>query len=62
MGFRDRPEGAETKLRTYRDGFKILRLILHLARVERPVLFHSVVAAALAIPGCPSPYPWSLSI
>ncbi len=51
VGFRDRPEGAESKLRTYRDGFKILRLILHLARVERPVLFHSVVAAALAIAG-----------
>ncbi len=47
VGFRDRPEGAESKLRTYRDGFKILSLILHLTRVERPVLFHSVLAGLL---------------
>jgi hypothetical protein len=51
VDFRDRPEGAVSKLRTYRDGWKILTLILHLARVERPVLFHSVVAGALALVG-----------
>ena len=51
VGFQDRPEGAESKLRTYRDGFKILKLILHLTRVERPVLFHSVVAAFFALIG-----------
>lgn len=51
VGFRDRPAGAESKLRTYRDGLKILRLILHLTRVERPVLFHSVVAGLLALVG-----------
>lgn len=49
VGFRDRPPGAESKLRTYRDGFLILRLILHLTRVERPVLFHSVLAAVLGL-------------
>lgn len=51
VGFRDRPPGAESKLRTYRDGFKILRLIVHLTRVERPVLFHSVVAGLFALVG-----------
>jgi glycosyltransferase involved in cell wall biosynthesis len=51
VGFQDRPEGAESKLRTYRDGFKILSLILRLARVERPVLFHLVVGAVLALVG-----------
>jgi glycosyltransferase involved in cell wall biosynthesis len=51
VDFRDRPEGAVSKLRTYRDGWKILALILHLARVERPVLFHSVVAGVLALVG-----------
>ena len=49
--FTDRPAGAESKLRTYHDGIKILRLILHLARVERPVLFHSIVAVALGLAG-----------
>lgn len=49
VDFTDRPEGGESKLRTYHDGFKILRLILHLMRVERPVLFHNTLAAALAL-------------
>ena len=51
VDFTDRPAGAESKLRTYHDGFKILRLVLHLARVERPVLFHSVAAGALMLVG-----------
>ena len=42
VGFGDRPEGSASKLNTYRDGYKILRLILHLTRLERPVLFHAV--------------------
>lgn len=49
VDFTDRPDGAESKLRTFHDGFKILRLILHLTRVERPVLFHNVVALLLAL-------------
>lgn len=44
VGFRDRPEGSESKLSTYRDGMKILRLIANLVRFERPVLFHGLVA------------------
>jgi glycosyltransferase involved in cell wall biosynthesis len=51
VGFTDRPEGAESKLRTYHDGFKILRLILHLTRVERPVLFHTAISLALGLVG-----------
>jgi glycosyltransferase involved in cell wall biosynthesis len=34
-----RPEGSESKLSTYRDGFRILRLILNLYRVEKPIAF-----------------------
>ncbi|MET0861563.1 MAG: glycosyltransferase, partial [Microbacterium sp.] len=30
VGFKDRPEGSESKLRTYRDGFRILSLIVEL--------------------------------
>ena len=51
VDFTDRPAGAESKLRTYHDGFKILRLVLHLARVERPVLFHTTAAALLMVVG-----------
>ena len=38
IGFKDRPEGSESKLRTFRDGFKILYLLGHLLLHERPLL------------------------
>lgn len=47
--FKDRPAGSESKLRTYRDGWRILRLIATLARRERPALFHGTVAAAITL-------------
>ncbi|MBJ8339981.1 glycosyltransferase [Antrihabitans sp. YC3-6] len=42
VDFRDRPAGSESKLRTYHDGFKILSLIVGLARHERPVAFYGL--------------------
>ena len=44
VGFKDRCDGSESKLRTYRDGFKILKLIADLARHERPLAFYGVLA------------------
>jgi glycosyltransferase involved in cell wall biosynthesis len=43
-----RPEGSHSKLSTYRDGWRIMRTILHLFRIERPVLFYGGFAAFLA--------------
>lgn len=43
-----RPEGSESKLSTYRDGFRILRTIITLYRIERPILFFGIIAAFLA--------------
>jgi glycosyltransferase involved in cell wall biosynthesis len=43
-----RPEGSVSKLSTYRDGWRIMRTILHLFRIERPVLFYGGFAAFLA--------------
>jgi glycosyltransferase involved in cell wall biosynthesis len=43
-----RPEGSESKLSTYGDGFRILRTILQLYRLERPVLFFGSIGAVLA--------------
>ncbi|MCI4589643.1 glycosyltransferase family 2 protein [Sphingobium sp. BYY-5] len=43
-----RPEGSVSKLSTYRDGWRILRTIFTLYRIERPVLFFGVIAAFLA--------------
>jgi glycosyltransferase involved in cell wall biosynthesis len=47
-----RPEGSHSKLSTYRDGWRIMRTIVHLYRIERPTLFYgsfSLFLAALAI-------------
>jgi glycosyltransferase involved in cell wall biosynthesis len=42
-----RPEGSTSKLSTWRDGWRILRTIVTLFRIERPVLFFGLIAAAL---------------
>ncbi len=42
-----RPEGSESKLSTWRDGFRILGTILKLYRSERPLAFFSSVGLAL---------------
>ena len=47
-----RPEGSHSKLSTWRDGWRILKTIVHLYRIERPILFYGSFAlflAALAI-------------
>jgi glycosyltransferase involved in cell wall biosynthesis len=46
-----RPEGSVSKLSTYRDGWRIARTILHLFRIERPVLFYGGFAAFLVALG-----------
>ncbi|MDQ2851360.1 MAG: glycosyltransferase [Actinomycetota bacterium] len=45
VGFKDRPEGSESKLRTYHDGFRILRLIGGLLQYERPLALYSSIGA-----------------
>ncbi len=57
VDFRDRAEGSESKLRTYRDGWRILNVIVSLTRHERPMYFFGllallsgVVATALGTP------------
>jgi len=42
-----RPEGSESKLSTFRDGWRILKTILTLYRIERPVLFYGGIGALL---------------
>jgi glycosyltransferase involved in cell wall biosynthesis len=42
-----RPEGSESKLSTWRDGFRILLKIVSLYRSERPLAFFTAVGAAL---------------
>ena len=42
-----RPEGSESKLSTYGDGWRILKTIVTLYRIERPVLFFGSIGAFL---------------
>jgi glycosyltransferase involved in cell wall biosynthesis len=44
-----RPEGSESKLSTYRDGWRILKTIATLYRIERPVLFYGSIGALLLV-------------
>jgi glycosyltransferase involved in cell wall biosynthesis len=44
-----RPEGSASKLSTYRDGWRILKTIGTLYRVERPVLFYGGLAGLLLL-------------
>jgi glycosyltransferase involved in cell wall biosynthesis len=45
----ERAEGSVSKLHTFRDGARILRTILRLAKEERPLPFFSIISAALAV-------------
>ena len=42
-----RPEGSESKLSTWSDGWRILKTIVTLYRIERPVLFYGSIGALL---------------
>lgn len=47
--YRDRPEGSESKLNTYSDGFKVIRTILRLYSTYRPFGFFGTIAAILML-------------
>jgi glycosyltransferase involved in cell wall biosynthesis len=42
-----RPQGSESKLRTFRDGSRVLRMILRLYKDYRPLLFFGTIGLAL---------------
>jgi glycosyltransferase involved in cell wall biosynthesis len=44
-----RPEGSQSKLSTYSDGWRILKTIVTLYRIERPVLFYGSIGALLLL-------------
>lgn len=44
-----RPEGSQSKLNTYRDGFRILGVMLALFKNERPVAFYGLNSIVLAV-------------
>jgi glycosyltransferase involved in cell wall biosynthesis len=49
--FRERAEGSESKLRTIRDGFRIVRLLFVLFRDYRPLFFFGLISLFFFIMG-----------
>lgn len=49
IDYRNRPEGSQSKLNTYSDGFKVVRTIQKLFKNNRPGLYFGVIAALLAL-------------
>ena len=45
--YRDRPDGSESKLNTYSDGFKVLRTIVRLLKEYKPMRFFGWMAAVV---------------
>jgi glycosyltransferase involved in cell wall biosynthesis len=55
--YKDRPVGSASKLKTYRDGVRILRTIANLMKGERPLLFFSIASLLLAATSIVLSYP-----
>lgn len=49
--YQDRPEGSESKLSTFSDGFKVLTMIFNLFKDYKPFLFFGLVALVLMLLG-----------
>ena len=56
IAYRARPDTSDSKLRTFRDGYKILRGIAILFRDYRPLTFFTTVAGILTVLGLASGY------
>lgn len=49
VDYRDRPEGSESKLNTYSDGLKVLRMIIRLFKNYKPLAFFGTIAFVLTL-------------
>lgn len=47
VDYRDRPEGSSSKLNTYSDGFKVIRMIIRLFKNYKPLAFFGAIAFVL---------------
>ncbi|HEM6191210.1 TPA: glycosyltransferase [Streptococcus suis] len=49
--YKDRPEGSESKLSTFSDGFKVLRMIFNLFKDYKPLIFFTLLTIIFFILG-----------
>ncbi len=47
--YKERPEGSTSKLSTFKDGFRILWMIVKLIKNEKPIPFFSLIAGLFAV-------------
>ncbi len=47
VDYRDRPSGSLSKLSTYSDGFKVIRMIVRLFKTFKPMAFYGLIASVL---------------
>lgn len=48
IDYRDRPNGSYSKLKTYSDGFKVLKTIMNLYRIYKPMSFFGILSILLS--------------
>jgi glycosyltransferase involved in cell wall biosynthesis len=51
LAYGRRPNGSQSKLRTFRDGFRILKMFAMLMKETRPFVFYAIFAALFAVVG-----------
>ena len=51
IDYRDRPEGSESKLNTFQDGYRVLKTILKLYKDYKPLSFFGIIALGLFLLG-----------
>ena len=51
IAYRDRPEGSESKLNTFQDGYRVLKTILKLYKDYKPLSFFGIIASILCLLG-----------
>lgn len=59
--YKERPEGSVSKLSTFKDGFRILRTILRLAKEERPLASFAFAGGLLALASLALAFPLLLT-
>lgn len=51
IAYRDRPEGSESKLSTFKDGYRVIKTILKLHKDYKPLSFFGIISTVLFILG-----------
>ncbi len=59
--YKERPIGSESKLSTFRDGWRILKTIVQLIKEERPLQFFSAIFALLSVVSFALVYPLAIT-